>query len=513
MLAILAHPRGGTLVDLRRFLLDERFRKEYLAEVPDEELRFFWERGYAVIGARSVGPLLSRLDAFLRSRLIRHIVGQAQAKLDLAQVMRSGKIFLAKLSRGLVGEEHSYLLGSLLVAKFHQLAIARQGLPKDERRPFFLYADEFQQFLTPSMESLLTEGRKYRLGLVLAHQTIAQLSRMPALESALLGNAYTRIVFRVGEADARKLAEGCSYFRAADLLRLPRGEAIARIGGGGNDFNLRVFSPQRVAEDVDEERRNAVIAQSRERYATPVGELVAQLEAVGETAQELAAKSELEIVEEQSASAAVVATGVSVPKAQSEPAQPPEVQVIPTTMKKKRVNVPPPEPAPLGRGGQEHKYIQHLLKRLAEERGFRAVIEDAAGDGRADVVLRREKLTIGCEISITTDVEHELENLRKCLQARFVRLLFISPDKKRREKITARLSELGGSTPIDVIGPEEIVTVLDGLSAEPTTTETVVRGYKVKVTRQTLSPEELTGRRSAVAGVIARSLGKSRGAR
>ncbi len=166
------------------------------------------------------------------------------------------------------------------------------------------------------------------------------------------------------------------------------------------------------------------------------------------------------------------------------------------------------EPAPLGRGGAEHKYLQHLIKRLAEERGFRATIEDTAGDGKADVVLRRGKISIACEVSITTDVEHEIANLKKCQGGGFSRILFVSPERKRREKIAAKIAELGGGTPIDVIGPDELVGALDALQEAPATTETTVRGYKVKVKRQNLSPDDLAGRRAAIAEVIAKSLGK-----
>jgi len=149
-----------------------------------------------------------------------------------------------------------------------------------------------------------------------------------------------------------------------------------------------------------------------------------------------------------------------------------------------------------------------LIKRLAEERGFRAIIEDAASDGRADVVLKKDNLTVGCEISITTSVEHEIANLTKCLASGFTRILFVSPDRKRREKIASWAKDHSNQTPIDVVSPEEIVPSLDQLDAGPASSETIVRGYKVKVTRQAITPADVAGRRAAIAQVIARSLGK-----
>lgn len=494
VLAVLSHPAGGTLIDLRRFLIDASFRKAYLARVSDPEVQRFWEEEYALIGAKSTGPLLSRLDAFLRPRIVRHIVGQPKAKLDLGEVMGSGKVFLAKLSKGLIGEENAALLGSLLVAKFNQLALARQGMPKSARRPFLCYADEFQHFVTPSMESLATEGRKYRFGLTLAHQTLAQLADLPKIESALLGNCHTRIVFRVGEGDARKLADGFSFFEASDLSQQARGEAVVRIGGAGSDFNLKTTPLAPVDADDAAVMQQLVIDHTRSCYAMPVAGLLAEL-AIAR------AKSDVPPDAPTPDPPAVVTDTVDVMPAvapapkRKVPAMAPDVL--------KAILTPPPT---MGRGGEVHKYLQHLIKRLAEERGFRAAIEGAAGGGKADVVLTKEQTVVGCEISITTNAAHELENLRKCIGAGFTRILFVSPEKKQRDKVAALIrTELAGA-PIDVIGPEDIVTALDALNTAPTTSESVVRGYKVKVTRQNLSPEEDLARRKAVAGVIARGV-------
>jgi len=145
-----------------------------------------------------------------------------------------------------------------------------------------------------------------------------------------------------------------------------------------------------------------------------------------------------------------------------------------------------------------HKYLQHVIKRLAEERGFRATIEDAAEAGRADVVLRRDGVVVGCEISITTDAVHEFGNLKKCLAAGFTRVLFITPEKRQGANVAALMRKELPEAPVVVIGPEDIVTALDTLGAAPTAKESVVRGYKVKVTRQDLSPEDEAARRKAV---------------
>lgn len=494
VLALLESPRGGTLLDLRRFLVEERFRKEYLATVTDEEIRFFWQREYPLIGSRSVGPILTRLDTFLRPKLVRHVVGQRDGKLDLPEVMEKKRIFLAKLSQGLIGEENAYLLGSLLVSKFQQVALSRQQLGVAEREPFYLHADEFQHFVTPSLEALLTAARKYRLGLTLAHQTLAQLKATPKVESALFGNAYTRIVFRTGDEEAKHLSEGFSFFEAKDIRELSRGEAVVRMGSASNDFGLKTFPVEPVSPELASTRKKAALSLTRKRYATPVEDLRAKLQELY-AAKEEKEEAPVPVPPETAAESSVSERPVSPRKSEVVKAREEETQ---------RKKVSPPDTP--GRGGQEHKYLQHLVKRLAEERGFRALIEEAAGDGRADVVLSKGKQRIACEVSVTTDHLHEEENLRKCLAAGFERIVFIVPDRKRREKLKGHFQKIAATSSVAVISTEEIVGFLDSLETGPAVTESTVRGYKVKVTRQAVSPEELAGRRSAISDVIARSL-------
>src|ERR1035438_6863269 len=137
-----------------------------------------------------------------------------------------------------MGTEDSYLFGTLLVSKFQQLAMSRQAQAMSLRRDFWLYIDEFDNFITPSMAEILKGARKYRLGLTLAHHELHQLERNADVASAVMSHPATRIVFRVGDEDAKKLAEGFSFFAAQDLKNLEVGQAIARVERSDFDFNL-----------------------------------------------------------------------------------------------------------------------------------------------------------------------------------------------------------------------------------------------------------------------------------
>jgi hypothetical protein len=188
--AMLASPNAATLADLRSFLVDAEFRRSFLATVEEPEIAYYWTKLYPLLKGRPEGPILTRLDNFLRPKLIRSMVTQRENKLEFRKIMDTGGIFLAKLAQGAIGEENAALLGSFLTAKFHQVALSRQDIARQERRDFMLAIDEFQHFVTPSMASLLTGARKFGLGLLLAHQGLRQVEVRDTRSS--LGGARER---------------------------------------------------------------------------------------------------------------------------------------------------------------------------------------------------------------------------------------------------------------------------------------------------------------------------------
>lgn len=478
--AFLEHPEGGTLSELRNFLADSHYRRTFLASVSDPEVRRFWEQTFPLLSGAPQAPILTRLNSFLRPRSLRNVVSQKNSPVDLSSVVSEGKVFLAKLSQGLMGAENAHFLGSLLVTKFHQVALARQALPPAERRPFFLVVDEFQDFATPSMAAVLSGARKFGLGLVLAHQELGQLASTPEVRSALLGNAYTRIVFRVGDEDARVLSGGFSVFDAGDLGSLETGEAICRVGQAKHDFSLRTLPLPPVSSEIVAERRDQVIDVSRAKYGQPRREL-----------EELAADGHVVVHREEP------------------PVQRPAVEVPAPVLRRPPIEKAP-EPAVPGRGGKEHKYLQHLVMQLAEQRGFRVALEEEIPDrsGRIDVLLRRDQTAIACEISVTSTPEQEVENVRKCLGAGFQQVLVIAADQRRLGRLKSAIEKEvspEGLACIVYVVPEAIVEYLD---AQVVPSTELVRGYSVRVTRKTIASNEAGARREAIGRVIAKSISK-----
>jgi hypothetical protein len=268
ILAFLESTKGGTLADLRRFLVEPDYREPFLRTVTDPDIVYYWEREFPLLTGRPQAPLLTRLDTFLRPRLIRNMVVQKQDKLDFRFMMDSRKIVLAKLAQGSIGEENAYLLGTLIVAKLHQMALGRQNVPEAERQPFYVYIDEFHNFITPSIAAILSGARKFGMGLVLSHQELSQIfHHSPDVASAVITNPSTRVCFRLGDDDAKKLQAGFSAFDARDLQSLGIGEAIARIERSEYDFTLQTLPLPKVDPATAHERRERVVAISRERYA------------------------------------------------------------------------------------------------------------------------------------------------------------------------------------------------------------------------------------------------------
>ena len=500
ILAFLEHEDGGTLISLRRFLVDQDYRESVLEGVQDQEVVYFWERVFPGLPGKPQGSILTRLDTFLRPKLIRHMVAQKSTRLDFGSMMNDGKIFLAKLSQGAIGEENAALLGTLLISKFQQLAIARQEIEKAERRPFFLYVDEFHNFITPSMAAILSGTRKYGLGLCLAHQDMRQLAKSSDVASSVIANPYTRICFRLGDDDAKKLQDGFSFFTADDLQNLDIGEAIFRVGQAKFDFNVRTLPPIQVDAHMAEARRLAIIEHTRASYATPRDEVMALLDEERPRAKPKRAKKEEKPVFDQTE----VGERIKEPKP-----EPPRPEPAPEPPKPKAAPNPKTKPdlPPLGRGGAKHKYLQQFVKQLGEQRGFKSTIEKPTEDGgRVDVALRQGDVSIACEISVTTNAKHELGNIEKCLTAGYDKVAVVAETRKQLNAIKKQAAKLPEklSERLLFLIPDELVQHLDEIAAQNTSTEQTVRGYKVKVNRK--ATKDAADRRSVVAKVVARSL-------
>lgn len=206
LLALLDYP-DATMLDITRILTDKKFRLDVLKYVQDPVVRNFWTIEFASwndkFAAEAVAPVLNKVGAFTANPLVRNIIGQPKSSFNIRTIMDQRKILVVNLSRGLVGEDNAALLGALLVTKIQLAAMSRADIPAEERSPFYLYVDEFQNFATDSFATILSEARKYGLNLTVANQYIAQMSM--EVKDAVFGNVGSIIAFRMGADDARSM--------------------------------------------------------------------------------------------------------------------------------------------------------------------------------------------------------------------------------------------------------------------------------------------------------------------
>ena len=496
ILAILESKQGGTLIDLRRFLVEKSFRDAYLKTVADPNIVYYWQKEYPLLKSNSIGSILTRLDTFLRPKLIRNMVAQNKS-LDFEDILDNQKILLVKLSQGLIGTENSYLLGTFFVTKMYQAAMARQIKSKTSRTDFFLYIDEFQNFITPSMSSILSGARKYGLGLILAHQDMTQLTKYDSeLASSVVSNAGTRVCFRLGDTDAKRFESGFAYFDREDLENLHTGEAIARIERPEFDFSLTTIPLQGFVTSLGEEIMNAVIEKSRATYGTPRAEVETLLESLrGELAEELQKDQAPPVAPVQQKPPEGTPQNSSYRDNIVNPISPDsQAETIESLVKQKEQS--------------QHKYLQNLVKRMAESRGYTAIIEEPVPGtkGRVDVSLQRNSRRIACEVCITTEVDWEIHNIEKCLSAGYDLVVECSNDKKTLENIRKKVeSTFSGEvrSKILIVEPEEFFSYLDNeIAKEASQPETRMKGYRVKVEYDSTGASDMEKKKSAIGETI-----------
>lgn len=263
--------RNATLLGVNRMLTDERYRAKVIGQIEDPFIRAFWAEEYEGYDERfkreAIAPIQNKLGQFLLNPVVRNILGQVKAKVNIPFIMDNERLFIANLSKGRLGHEKANLLGSLLTTQFQLGAMARSIHPESERRDFYLFIDEFQNFSTDAFASILAEARKYRLCLILSHQYIDQLS-LP-IRQAVFGDVGTLITFRIGYTDAEIMEkEFGKTFPASVLADLDRYEVVVKLMVDGTNmepFRAKMYPP--MGNYLG--RKQKLIALSRERFATP----------------------------------------------------------------------------------------------------------------------------------------------------------------------------------------------------------------------------------------------------
>ncbi|MFA5133860.1 MAG: type IV secretion system DNA-binding domain-containing protein [Patescibacteria group bacterium] len=268
ILALLDYP-GSTLLGINRLLSDKEYRQKVIAQIKDPVVKAFWVKEFSSyqqkFAVEAVAPIQNKVGQFLSASIIRNIVAQVKSTINIREIMDQGKIFIMNLAKGRIGEDSSRLLGGMLITKLQLAAMERVDIPEKERKDFYLYVDEFQNFATGSFAEILSEARKYRLNLILAHQYIAQLDEK--VRDAIFGNVGTHIVFRLGAADATVFEEEFApTFTPEDLVNLANHDIYLKLminGAASQPFSAHTLPP--IGSPTESAEK--VIKVSRERYS------------------------------------------------------------------------------------------------------------------------------------------------------------------------------------------------------------------------------------------------------
>ncbi|MGC9603299.1 MAG: CxxC-x17-CxxC domain-containing protein [Minisyncoccia bacterium] len=280
ILALLDTP-GSTLLGVTRLLVDKEYRQKIVGNIKDPVVKAFWVNEYEEwkdqFRNEAIAPIQNKVGQFLSTSMVRNIVGQSKSTIDIFDIMNTGKIFIVNVSKGRIGEDNSALLGAMLITKIQLASMERVRVPEDERVDFYLYVDEFQNFATDSFASILSESRKYRLDLILAHQYIGQLVTdvSTKVRDAVFGNVGTMVCFRVGAADAEFLeSEFEPEFVPQDFVNLPNYTIYLKLmvdGVTSRPFSAKTLPPFKV--NSSSELVKHIIDSSRKRYTRPAWEV------------------------------------------------------------------------------------------------------------------------------------------------------------------------------------------------------------------------------------------------
>ncbi|MFC1756556.1 type IV secretory system conjugative DNA transfer family protein [Patescibacteria group bacterium] len=271
---------GNTLLEISRVLVDEEFRRLKLSKSKNVVVNNFWEESAEKAGGEAalanMAPYItSKFDTFLANEIMRPIISQEKSSFNFREVIDNQKILLVNLSKGRLGEINSSLLGMIVVGKLFMSAMARVDLAESERKDFYLYIDEFQNVTTSSISRILSEARKYRLNLTIAHQFISQIEE--ETRKAVFGNVGSMVVFRIGKDDAEFLSKNFELvFSEEDLMNISNYHAYAKLlvnGETSRPFNIQTIPPEKGSPEVASEVKEA----SAVKYGRPLSEVESEI--------------------------------------------------------------------------------------------------------------------------------------------------------------------------------------------------------------------------------------------
>jgi hypothetical protein len=510
---------------LRELMEDGTKFRPYMEKLNGTARSFFVTQFFDKKFGETKKQILTRLWGILSNSSLERMFSHTRNKIDIFELLNQGKIILINTAKDLLGQDGAAIFGRFFIALIAQASIQRAAMPPHERRSAFVYIDEAQDYFDENISHLLNQARKYRVGLIFAHQNLDQLSAN--LRSSVLASTTIKFAGGLSAKDAGILD---SEFRtnAEFLLSMQKNKDYTEFACYVKNYTAKALTVSIPLGFVESQPRITASEyaelqeRNRELYSEPPM-LPEEIAFPTEKKPEYKAPQPAKPKEPTPEQPQPVSTPVEQEKPASHEQQPvsapseperPEAITKTTAPPKRAKPISPEDIPPSGRGGRQHKYLQHLIKQLAEERGFRATIEETIldGAGRVDVSLVREKIRVACQVSVTTTKDWELGGIEKCFAAGYSKVVLVSSTERHIKKLAKFVEE--NLDPKDqgrvrYVTSDGIIEFLDSLGVF-TPTEQVVRGYKVRTVQQATDSEDAASRRKAISEVIARSLQKGK---
>ncbi|MHA6287129.1 type IV secretory system conjugative DNA transfer family protein [Maricaulis sp. CAU 1757] len=513
---MLAIPHA-TVQTLRELMEDGEPYRPYMETLDGSAKRFFESEFFSRGFAATKKQILRRLWGVLANPVFERMFSHPENRIDLFEAMNDGKIVLINTAKDLLKSEGCSIFGRFFIAKIAQAAFERATIEEAERRTTYVYIDEAHDYFDETLEHLFNQARKYGVGLHVAAQHLDQMPNR--LRSTVMASTSLKFAGGVSAKDARALADDmrtdASFIRSMSKRR-GRSEFAAYVKGR-TESALRTniqLGEVNALPTLDDEQYGKLIDANRARYCATLSEIEAIIDEPAPQSADKERPVDANCVEPEAAKSDDLVPAPSPafvsqePRTEvdPEPSQPVEPKEDVQETRKEEI-----DRYVAGLGGRQHKQLQQLVRELAQERGFRAILEKPVldGGGKVDIALEHDHLSIGVEVSVTTDVGHERRNLIKCLDAGFDKVVLVVPDPSRRAQFKNVIAETLAEDQVPrifILAPDGVGPFLDDEAASLSSSDEVIRGWRVKTHLRPVSEDEAQHKREALGKIIAASI-------
>ena len=502
---LMAEIPDATIHTLRELMENGKQYQKYIDKLDGSSKAFFDTQFFSTSFGQTKKQILSRLWTVLANQTLENLFSSTKNSVDLFSAMQNGKVILVNTSQQLLQTSGSQILGRFFIALASQAVIKRGTVAESERHPFMIYVDEAQEYFDDKIEQMLNQARKQKVGFTLSHQNLGQLGH---LKHTVFSSTSIKLAGGISAKDAKEMA-GEMKCTPGFLLGMEKGRGGAEFACYlKNQINTSIplsfeYGLLENKDIMSADSYSLMVENIREKYCSHVSAL-----SFGSTESEKEAgaapkKVEKEIVTERVVEAPEQEKAKPKPEPTKTVERPVEVEPETPDTKAEVIDVKPE-----GKGGAVHRYLQNLVKKIGQERGFYSVIENQVFDGlgSVDISLEGFDTKIAVEVSVTTAGDWETGNITKCFSAGYDYVVALSSEKPHLQKLKSQVSK---DFPIQIesglllfFQPEELIAFLDSLKAKSAESEQNISGYKVKTSFVSSNAKEAEIREEALAKVL-----------